>query len=97
MSDVIGILESIGSNASLNAQVVQDSFALLQTQNLNQYACSALLSNNASQITLLTGNSAKVCCFISAPEVPDVFCQHRENDDSRFVALEHQGRCRAVA
>ncbi|WDE07616.1 hypothetical protein SG34_012415 [Thalassomonas viridans] len=97
MSDVIGILESIGSNASLNAQVAQESFACLQEQNLTQYACSALLSNNASQIKLLTGARAKTCCFISAPEIPEELYQLRASSEIGFAALDHQSRCRAVA
>ena len=97
MSDVIGILENIGSNASLNAEVIKDSTLLLRDQNLNQHTCSVLLSNNANQIGLLTGARTKVRCIISVSKIPEEFILQKANSHIRLNVVREHRRCQEVA
>lgn len=97
MSDVIGILENIGSNASLNVEVTNDSLVLLRKQNLNQHTCSVLLSKNASQIGLLTGARAKIRCFIALSGMPEESYLLMLNGNSCLGVLPDKISCREVA
>ncbi|WDE09810.1 hypothetical protein [Thalassomonas haliotis] len=97
MSDVIGILENIGCNASLNTEVLKDSSILLRQANFNQDICSVLMTNNAKQISLLAGAGTNTCCYISITDVPDDFSVESAAGMKPLAAVAEHSRCRQVA
>ncbi|WDD97019.1 hypothetical protein [Thalassomonas actiniarum] len=97
MSDVIGILENIGCNASLNTEVLKDSSILLRQANFNHDICSVLISDNAKEISLLAGAGTSACCYISITDVPDDFSVENKADIGPLTAVPEDSRCRQVA